>query len=192
MFDSKGKKVEGNFKKDVILSLPVDLNASLSKGMDINNIEAKYYSTTKDAWDKAKTSTWDKNTSTLTMTTDHFTTFAAVSTPDISDISIGLAKIDDGNKGDWYSLDWLGYFYDSAAGWIYHVELGWLYVVKAENGNYWFYENQRGWLWSGPSYFDSSNPDKSFLYSASEGNWLFLTYSNGQTKYYSYKKLDYL
>ena len=192
LFDSKGKKVEGNFKKDVILTIPVDLNASLSKGMDVNNIEAKYYSTTKDAWDKAKTSTWDKNTSTLTMTTDHFTTFAAVSTPDISDISIGLAKIDDGTKGDWYSLDWLGYFYDSAAGWIYHVELGWLYVVKAENGNYWFYDNELGWLWTGPSYFDSSKKDKSFLYSVSESNWLYFTFSNGLPKFYSYLNKDWI
>ena len=104
LFDNKGKKVEGNFKKDVILSIPVDINAPVAKGMDINNVEAMYYSTSKDAWDKAKTSTWDKNTSTLTMTTDHFTTFAAVSTPDISDISSGLAKIEDGAKGDWYSL----------------------------------------------------------------------------------------
>ena len=79
--------MEGNFKKDVILSIPVDVNASLSKGMDINNVEAMYYSITKDAWDKAKTSTWDKDSSTLTMTTDHFTTFAAVSTPDVSEIS---------------------------------------------------------------------------------------------------------
>ena len=107
LFDDKGKKVEGNFKKDVILTIPVDVNASIAKGMDVNNVEAMYYSTTKDAWDKAKTSTWDKDSSTLTMTTDHFTTFAAVSTPDVSDISSGLAKIDDGTKGDWYTLDWL-------------------------------------------------------------------------------------
>ena len=55
LFDDKGKKVEGNFKKDVILSIPVD--ASIAKGMDVNNVEAMYYSTTKDARDKAKTST---------------------------------------------------------------------------------------------------------------------------------------
>ena len=38
-------------------------------------------------------------------------------------ISVRLAKIDDGTKGDWYTLDWLGYFYDASGGWIYHVEL---------------------------------------------------------------------
>ena len=76
LFDSSGKTVEGNFKKDVILSVKVDVNASRANGMDVENIEGMYYSTTKDAWDKAKTSTWDLNSSTLTMTTDHFTTFA--------------------------------------------------------------------------------------------------------------------
>jgi hypothetical protein len=186
LFDNKGKKVEGNFKKDVILSIPVDVNASIAKGMDINNVEAMYYSTTKDAWDKAKTSTWDKNSSTLTMTTDHFTTFAAVSTPDISEISSGLAKIDDGTKGDWYTLDWLGYFYDASNGWIYHVELGWLNAVEAENGNYWFYDSELGWLWTGPTYFDSTQSDKAYLYSVSESGWLYFEYSGGERKFYSY------
>ena len=110
LFDDKGKKVEGNFKKDVILSIPVDINASKAKGMDLQNVEAMYYSTTKDSWDKAKTSTWDQNSSTLTMTTDHFTTFAAVSTPDVSDLVGGLAKVDAENAGDWYSLDWFVIF----------------------------------------------------------------------------------
>ena len=59
LFDSTGKSVEGNFKKDVILSVKVDVSASREKGMDVQNIEGMYYSTTKDAWDKAKTSTWD-------------------------------------------------------------------------------------------------------------------------------------
>jgi hypothetical protein len=186
LFDNKGKKVEGNFKKDVILSIPVDVNASIAKGMDINNVEAMYYSTTKDAWDKAKTSTWDKNSSTLTMTTDHFTTFAAVSTPDISEISSGLAKIDDGTKGDWYTLDWLGYFYDASNGWIYHVELGWLNAVEAEDGNYWFYDSELGWLWTGPTYFDSTQSDKAYIYSVSESGWLYFEYSGGERKFYSY------
>jgi hypothetical protein len=120
------------------------------------------------------------------MTTDHFTTFAAVSTPDISEISSGLAKIDDGTKGDWYTLDWLGYFYDASNGWIYHVELGWLNAVEAENGNYWFYDSELGWLWTGPTYFDSTQSDKAYLYSVSESGWLYFEYSGGERNFYSY------
>ena len=53
------------------------------------------------------------------MTTDHFTTFAAVSTPDVSDLAGGLAKVDAENAGDWYSLDWFGDFYDATSGWVF-------------------------------------------------------------------------
>ena len=42
----RGKSVEGNFKKDVILSVKVDVSASREKGMDVQNIEGMYYSTT--------------------------------------------------------------------------------------------------------------------------------------------------
>ena len=187
LFDNKGKKVEGNFKKDVILSIPVDVNASIAKGMDINKVEAMYYSTTKDAWDKAKTSTWDKDSSTLTMTTDHFTTFAAVSTPDISVLSSGLTKIDDGKKGDWYTLDWLGYFYDASNGWIYHMELGWLNAVEGEDGNYWLYDESLGWLWTGPEYFDSTTSGKAYLYSSDRVSWLYFQYSDGERIFYTYE-----
>ena len=188
LFDNKGKKVEGNFKKDVILSIPVDVNASIANGMDVNNVEAMYYSTTKDAWDKAKTSTWDKNSSTLTMTTDHFTTFAAVSAPDVSDISSGLARVDDGAKGDWYSLDWLGSFYDATSGWIYHEDLGWLYTKEADNGNFWLYDTTLGWLWTGPTYFDKTNSEKSFLYSVTKARWLFHGVKNGERSFFDYEE----
>jgi protocatechuate 3,4-dioxygenase beta subunit len=191
LFDNNGKKVEGNFKKDVILSIPVDVNASKANGMNIENIEAMYYSTTKEAWDKAKTSTWDQNSSTLTMTTDHFTTFAAVSTPDVSDIASGLAKVDSENSGDWYSLDWLGYFYDATSGWIYHGKLGWLYVAEDSNGNFWFYESSIGWLWTGPTYYDET-ASKSFLYSSSEASWLHFEVIEGEGKFYDYSDEQWL
>ena len=70
LYDDTGKEIEGNFKKDVIISIPVDINAI--QGMDSDNIEGMYYSTTQDTWDKAKTSTWDEQSSQLNMTLDHF------------------------------------------------------------------------------------------------------------------------
>jgi hypothetical protein len=148
-------------------------------------MEAMYYSTTKDAWDKAKTSTWDLNSSTLTMTTDHFTTFAAVSTPDISDLASGLAKVDSETSGDWFTLDWFGYFYDASSGWIYHAKLGWLYVTEDSNGNFWFYESTIGWLWTGPTYYDETS-SKSFFYSSSEASWLHFEIIEGEGKFYDY------
>ena len=165
LFDNKGKKMEGNFKKDVIISIPVDINASLSKGMDINNVEGMYYSTTKDSWDKAKTSTWDKNSSTLTLTIDHFTTVAAVAPVDVADISSGVSKMDGGAIGDWYSSDWFGDYHDASSGWIYHTQLGWLYTKQDGSGNFWLYENNLGWLWTGPTYFEIGSSSKAHLYS---------------------------
>ena len=186
LFDNKGKKMEGNFKKDVIISIPVDINASLAKGMDVNNIEGMYYSTTKDAWDKAKTSTWDKDSNTLTLTIDHFTTVAAVAPVDISDISSGISKIDDGKIGDWYSSDWFGDYHDASSGWIYHTQLGWLYTKKDTEGNFWLYEENLGWLWASSSHFEINSSTKSHLYSSSKVNWLFFSYANGKKYFFDY------
>ena len=186
LFDNKGKKMEGNFKKDVIISIPVDINASLAKGMDVNNIEGMYYSTTKDAWDKAKTSTWDKDSKTLTLTIDHFTTVAAVAPVDISDISSGLSKMNDGAIGDWYSSDWFGDYHDASAGWIYHTQLGWLYTKQDTEGNFWLYEETLGWLWTGPNYFEIGSSTKAHLYSPTTGNWYFFSYANGKKNFWDY------
>ena len=186
LFDNNGKKVEGNFKKDVILTIPIDINASIKKGMDVDNIEAKYYSSTKDAWETAKTSTWDKNSSKLSLTTDHFTTFAAVSAPDVSDLVKNIAKVDSTTYGDWYNLSWLGYFYDASSGWIYHAELGWLYSKEESNGNFWLYESEIGWLWTGPSYFDVSSDSKAFFYSVFDAGWLYFKLDGGLKKFYRY------
>ena len=186
LFDNKGKKMEGNFKKDVIISIPVDINASLAKGMDVNNIEGMYYSTTKDSWDKAKTSTWDKNSSTLTLTIDHFTTVAAVAPVDVADISSGLSKMNGGAIGDWYSSDWFGDYHDASSGWIYHTQLGWLYTKQDTAGNFWLYEENLGWLWASSSLFEINSSTKSHLYSSSKGNWLFFSYANGKKNFYDY------
>ncbi|MFL2929163.1 MAG: hypothetical protein ACJZ72_11350 [Opitutales bacterium] len=186
LFDNNGKKVEGNFKKDVILSMPVDINASIKNGMDVDNVQAMYYSSTKDAWEKAKTSTWDKNNSKLSLTTDHFTTFAAVSAPDVSDLVKNIAKVDSSTYGDWYNLPWLGYFYDASSGWVYHTELGWMYSKEESNGNFWLYESDLGWLWTGPSYFDATNDTKAFVYSVSDAGWLYFKSDGGVKKFYRY------
>jgi hypothetical protein len=164
----------------------VDINASLAKGMDINNVEGMYYSTTKDSWDKAKTSTWDKNSSTLTLTIDHFTTVAAVAPVDVADISKGGSKMEDGAIGDWYSSDWFGDYHDVSSGWIYHTQLGWLYTKNDTAGNFWLYEESLGWLWASSSHFSINSSTKSHLYSSSKGNWLFFSYANGKKYFFDY------
>ena len=73
LFDDKGKEIEGNFKKDVVIRIPVDVESFRKKGIDLDTLEGMYYSPTKKAWAKAKTSTFDQQSGKLTMTTDHFT-----------------------------------------------------------------------------------------------------------------------
>jgi hypothetical protein len=189
LFDDKGKEIEGNFKKDVIIRIPVDVEAFRSKGIDLNSLEGMYYSTTKNAWAKAKTSTFDQESAKLTMTTDHFTDNAVVGSTAQSDL------VEDANTSsltgydNWYESDWLGSFYDASAekpDWVYHVEqkLGWLWVKTDAAGNYWFNHTTRGWLWTGADYFIEGDDTKSHFYSFSLGRWLYFHPTNG---FYDYE-----
>ena len=193
LFDSSGKKVEGNFKKDVILKIPVDRNATLSKGLDPNNLEAKFYSTTKNSWDALKSSTYDKNASVIYATTDHFTNIATVSSADVSDLAKGLTKIDATNSGEWYNLDWFGNFYDGSSGWVYHETHGWLYTADADSGNFWFYDAELGWFWTGSSHYNvSSDSQGEFIYSSTHAEWLYFTTENGKRKFYRYSDTKWI
>lgn len=186
LFDSSGKKVEGNFKKDVILKIPVDRNATIAKGLDPNNVQAKYYSSTKNTWDVLKSSNYDENASVIYATTNHFTNVAATSSSDVSVLATGLTKVDASASGDWYNLSWLGYFYDAASGWVYHETHGWLYPQDGSGGNFWFYDADLGWFWTGPSYYDKAN-SKYYLYSSTHAGWLyFSTDTSGKRKFYRY------
>jgi hypothetical protein len=193
LFDSSGKKVEGNFKKDVILKIPVDRNATLAKGLDPDNMEAKFYSTTKNSWDSLKSSTYDSNASVIYATTDHFTNIATVSNADVSDLANGLSKVDATNSGDWYNLDWLGNFYDASKGWVYHETHGWLFSADAGSGNFWFYDAELGWFWTGSEYYNESSTSKAeYVWSATHQEWLYFTTSNGKRKFYRYSDTKWI
>jgi hypothetical protein len=193
LFDSTGKKVEGNFKKDVILKIPVDKNAAIAKGLDPDNMEAKFYSTTKNSWDSLKSSTYDSNASVIYATTDHFTNIAPVSNASVSALATGLAKIDASASGDWYNLSWLGNFYDALEGWVYHETHGWLYSTDAGSGNFWFFDAELGWFWTGSTYYDASSTSQAeYLYSSTHAGWLYFTTSNGKRKFYRYSDTKWI
>ncbi|MFZ9047144.1 MAG: hypothetical protein ACO2ZZ_14920, partial [Cyclobacteriaceae bacterium] len=188
LFDDKGKKVEGNFKKDVILSIPIDTEAANASGLDIDNFEGMYFSSTKNAWEKAKTSTWNKETGKLVLTTDHFSLYAGVAPPEMSDLAKDVnSTLVDTTTGDWYNSTWFGPFFDAKDGWIYHVDMHWLYVSNdvSELGteNFWLYSPSLGWMWTGADFFNVNNTEKSFLYSYERTSWLHLDPSQG---YYIY------
>jgi hypothetical protein len=183
---SNGKKIEGEFKKDVIIRVPVDVAALEENGVDLKTIEGKYYDATKNAWVSAKTTAFDENSSKLTMTTDHFSEYVVASSSNDSDIAGDSLGHSIGVKG-WYDSDWLGSFYDAGDNWIYHTELGWLYSEKIDSSNFWFYDEKLEWIWTGPEHYDSSNSDKSFFYSEKTGNWLYFMYVEGERYFYEYK-----
>ncbi|MAV28581.1 MAG: hypothetical protein CMF43_02110, partial [Legionellales bacterium] len=188
LFDASGKKVEGNFKKDVIISIPVDITAVEDNGLDLDNIEGKYYSSTKNAWESAKTSTWDETSSKLTMTTDHFSEYVVGSTPNVSDLSKESLSL---SVTKWYQNSWFGTFYDAGDSWIYHQKLGWLYTQGDLAGNFWFFHPTHGWLWTGSSLYDQSETDKAYFYlyhqTESERTWLYYQDSVTDPYFYSYK-----
>ena len=186
---STGKKIEGEFKKDVIISVPVDVAALEDNGVDLKTIEGKYYDATKNAWVSAKTTAFDENSSKLTMTTDHFSEYVVASASNDSDITGDSLAHSVGING-WYESDWLGAFYDAGNNWIYHPELGWLYSEKIDASNFWFYDEKLGWLWTGPEYFVISNTEKSFFYSENKGIWMYFKYVDGERLFAEYRNGD--
>ncbi len=189
LFDDKGKEIEGNFKKDVVIRIPVDAESFRNKGIDLDTLEGMYYSPTKQGWAKAKTSTFDQDSGKLTMTTDHFTVNSLVGQTAQSDLVEDANTSGISGYDNWYQSDWLGSFYDASAekpDWVYHVEqkLGWMWVKTDAAGNYWFYHTDRGWLWTGADYFVSNDDSKSHFYSFSLGRWLYFHPTNG---FYDYE-----
>ena len=187
LFDEKGKEIEGVFKKDIIIKVDVDVDSFVKKGIDLNTIEGMYYSTTKQKWEKVKTSTWDPDAQKLTMTTDHFT--GITSTGQTAKTDLAQESLTLGENTNWFDSNWFGEFYDPLLSgtsnnvkWVFSGDdkLGWLAVsTKQIDDSYWFHHSSLGWLWFNKDYFDVDNYDKSHFYSASKGSWLFLHPQNG-------------
>jgi len=189
LFDDKGKEIEGNFKKDVVIRIPVDVDSFRKKGIDLDTLEGMYYSPTKKAWAKAKTSTFDQQSGKLTMTTDHFTVNSLVGQTAQSDLVTDANTSSLTGYDNWYQSSWLGSFFDASADnpdWVFHVEekLGWMWVKTDAAGNYWFNHTTRGWLWTGADYFVEGDETKSHFYSFSLGRWLYFHPTNG---FYDYE-----
>ena len=180
LFDNRGKLIEGNFKKDVIIRMPIDVEVIRSQGLNADTLKGTYYSPTKKKWETSKTSTWDKESGILTMTTDHFSPNgpSADALEQVFENDNNTTEI--AGADNWYQSDWLGTFYDASVDsstWFYHTEakLGWLWITRDsdESGNYWFYHETQGWLWTGPDYFVDGIDDKSFFYSNTKTAWLY-------------------
>ena len=82
--------------------------------------------------------------------------------------------------GGWRASTWLGtYLPNRENDWIYHLDLGWLYVQPDGLEGFWFWMPEEKWLWSKEDVWP-------FLWSDSNGGWMYPIYSSGNRYFYDY------
>ena len=100
-----------------------------------------------------------------------------------SNLPVALINSQELGAQGWKRSNWLGTFYDSGSGWIYHTEHGWLYIVEADASSVWFWEEEQQWLWTGHKVYPHlyRNRDNSWLYfmeNASVNKKVFFNYKS--------------
>ena len=57
---------------------------------------------------------------------------------------------DSSNLGssNWYDSTWLGVYYESSNGWVYHGTLGWIYIPSSDLESLWIYNHEIKWFWT--------------------------------------------
>ncbi|MCS5574901.1 MAG: hypothetical protein NZ789_18380, partial [Pseudomonadales bacterium] len=98
LLDSDGKAITANFTKDAVITISYDPDDV----EDEDNIKVSFYSSSKGAWEEAKSVTVDKEANKIFATVDHFSswsvtspqseTVATNSTPSISDATATVAE----------------------------------------------------------------------------------------------------
>ena len=87
----------------------------------------------------------------------------------------------------WRGLGWLGLYYPTQKNWIYHLSHGWLYPKKDGTENYWFYDTELGWFWTGPSHYNEElSWQAEYIYSATHSEWLYYVVQGNRRKFYLY------
>lgn len=66
----------------------------------------------------------------------------------------------------WLYVDWLGWVLVQDFPWVYHGEQGhWFYATGSSEGQYWFYDQEWGWYYTGPSFYPYLyTPDRGWIY----------------------------
>ncbi len=80
----------------------------------------------------------------------------------------------------WYEVDWLGTFYRSANGWIFHPVHSWFYVGETDGESFWAWQGELlGWWWSGMGTYP-------YLYSNSLKKWIYVNTLNSNKDLFIY------
>ena len=69
---------------------------------------------------------------------------------------------DSSNLGssNWYDSTWLGVYYESSNGWVYHATLGWIYIPSSDLESLWIYNHEIKWFWTTSSIYPWIYVDK--------------------------------
>ncbi|MDG1355128.1 MAG: DUF5011 domain-containing protein, partial [Opitutales bacterium] len=83
--------------------------------------------------------------------------------------------------GGWRESIWMGtYLPNLKNNWIYHLELGWLFIEADQQGGYWMWMSNNGWLWTNQDTWP-------FLWSNETADWLYPVYSGNKLYFYDYQ-----
>ena len=67
----------------------------------------------------------------------------------------------------WYNSKWLGTYYDSTQGWIYHNYMEWVYSTGAAGDGLWLWHENIGWMWTQDGIYP-------YLYNYLNEHWIYL------------------
>ncbi len=77
----------------------------------------------------------------------------------------------------WLKSDWFGVYRKTDTAWFFHAKMGWIYLVDGDSGILWFWHPDLGWLGTKSDVFPR-------IYSASHGNWIFLSPDSANGRYF--------
>ena len=93
----------------------------------------------------------------------------------------------------WRGMEWLGIYYPTQDKWIYHLSHGWLFPGKVESENYWFFDNEIGWFWTGPAFYNENSKNQlKYIFSSAHSEWLFFSKDGFKRKFYLYSKSKWI
>ena len=83
--------------------------------------------------------------------------------------------------GGWRESIWMGtYLPNLKNSWIYHLKLGWLFIEVDQQGGYWMWMSNNGWLWTNQETWP-------FLWANETADWLYPVYSGNKLYFYDYQ-----
>jgi ELWxxDGT repeat protein len=85
--------------------------------------------------------------------------------------------------GDWALSEWIGWYQDLRAPWIFHQDHGWWYTPEGSENGFWVYDRYLGWVYTSKSLYP-------WLYSAERAKWLYFQTGTNAPRWF-YDRTDW-